>query len=146
MNYRTIVAAIGLLMAAAPNAIAAEQADDSAFGRCLEQENGSSLTDARCYVEERERLHDEQNRLLQRIYAQLAKPDRNGADYKAASVALRKAQAAWDAYVGADCAVIDPLFGNGTALGLAGETCTIDHYRARIAVLRALQRDYLDGA
>ncbi len=146
MNYRTIIAAIGLLMTAPPSAIAAGQADGSAFGRCLEQENGSSLTDARCYVEERERLREEQNRLLQQIYAQLAKPDRNGADYKAASVALHKAQVAWDAYVGADCAVIDPLFGNGTALGLAGETCTIDHYSARIALLRALQRDYLNDA
>lgn len=144
MNYRTIIAAIGLLMTAPPSAIAAGQADGSAFGRCLEQENGSSLTDARCYVEERERLRDEQNRLLQQIYAQLAKPDRNGADYKATSIALRKAQAAWDAYVDADCAVIDPLFGIGTALGLAGETCTIDHYSARIALLRALQRDYLN--
>lgn len=64
MNYRTIIAAIGLLTTAPPSAIAAGQADDSAFGRCLEQENGSSLTDARCYVEERERLRAEQNRLL----------------------------------------------------------------------------------
>ncbi len=146
MRYPMIAAAVGLFMTGTTGAIAAQRTDDAAFARCLGQENGSSLSDARCYVEERERLRAEQNQLLGQIYAQLAKPDRNGADYKAAALALRKAQVAWDAYVGADCAVIDPLFGMGTALGLAGETCTIDHYRARIELLRALRRNYLDDA
>ena len=67
-----------------------------------------------------------------------------GADYGKAGAGLMAAEENWGAFIRADCDVVSEVFGQGTALGMAGETCTIAHYEARIAALRALKANYLD--
>jgi uncharacterized protein YecT (DUF1311 family) len=122
---------LGLASAAAPPvADAAGQ-----FRRCLKQAS-SMLEDAACYVAEQARLDNEQKALLGALVARL-KPTRLAVtDYPPAVKGLAKAQAAWTAYRDADCEIMDHVFGDGNAEGLASATCMIDHYTARNAVLR----------
>lgn len=103
------------------------------------------LSDAQCYATEQERLEAEQKTLLNTLSARLKQPGPPATDYAAAAAALAKAQAAWAAYKDADCEIIDHVFGDGNAAGLAGGTCLIDHYRTRNAVLRAWLDEYLSG-
>ena len=67
-----------------------------------------------------------------------------GADYGKAGAGLMAAEESWGAFIRADCDVISYVFGQGTALGMAGETCVVGHYEARIATLRALMANDLD--
>lgn len=107
----------------------------------MKDRTGGMLHDIACYTRERERLTREQATLLERLSARLKQAGPPSTDYPAAAAALGKAQAAWTTYLGADCEIIDHVFGGGNALGFAGETCLIDHYRTRNAVLR----DWLDA-
>jgi len=132
-----------LLALAAPAASAAPKAkasDTAAFDACLKDRTAGMLHDIACYTRERERLTREQATLIERLSARLKQSGPSSTDYPAAAAALAKAQAAWRTYLGADCDIIDHVFGGGNALGFAGETCLIDHYRTRNAVLR----DWLD--
>jgi uncharacterized protein YecT (DUF1311 family) len=113
------------------------------FDRCLEERTAGMLHDLGCYTRERERLTAEQAMLLGRLSTRLKQPGPPSTDYAAAAAALAKAQAAWITYLGADCEIVDHVFGGGNARGFAGETCLIDHYRTRNAVLRDWLRDYL---
>jgi len=101
------------------------------------------LGDAQCYATEQERLEAEQKALLNTLSARLKRPGPPATDYAAAAAALAQAQAAWTAYKDADCEIIDHVFGDGNAAGLAGATCTMDHYTTRNAVLRGLLKDFL---
>jgi uncharacterized protein YecT (DUF1311 family) len=112
------------------------------FGCCL-KDSSSMLGDAQCYATEQERLEAAQKTLLNTLSARLKRPGPSATDYAAAAAALAKAQAAWTAYKDADCEIIDHVFGDGNAAGLAGATCTMDHYATRNAVLRGLLKDFL---
>lgn len=117
--------------------------DDAAWLKACTDASSGTLDYARCLVEHRTALADAQVALLARINAALAKSAPDGTDYSAAADSLADAQRQWEAFVGSDCTVIDHVFGNGTAQGLAGETCVIDHYTQRNAQLRELKTGYL---
>jgi uncharacterized protein YecT (DUF1311 family) len=119
-------------------------ADPAWLGWCIENEGGTTLADAPCYVRHREALTADQKVLLKRIEGRLAKTGPAATDYPKALTSLREAQQHWEAYTRADCDVLDYVFGAGTALGLAGETCIIDHYQARSDELRQLESDFLN--
>ena len=110
---------------------------------CVRTEGGTTLADAQCYVRHREALVAAQALLVDRIGAQLSRQGPDGTDYPGAMSALESAQSHWQAYVRADCDVVADVFGYGTALGLAGEECIIDHYLERNQVLRDLEEGYL---
>jgi hypothetical protein len=106
-------------------------------------DSGSGTLDyARCLVEHRTALTEAQSALLGQINAALAKSGPAGTDYTAAAATLAEAQTHWEVFVGPDCAVIDDVFGYGTAQGAAGETCVIDHYVSRNAQLKDLKAGY----
>lgn len=119
--------------------------DDAAGGldRCVENEGGTTLSDAVCYVRHREAVVAAQDEILRRINSALTRPGPSATDYARAAESLRNAQEHWLAYMRADCDVIDDVFGLGTALGLAGEDCVIRHYEARNQELRDLEDGYL---
>lgn len=54
------------------------------------------------------------------------------------------AEESWGAFIRADCDVVSYVLGQGTALGMTGETCVVGHYEARIGALRALMANDLD--
>lgn len=113
--------------------------DDPAWpGSC----DGNTLEMARCYVLYRESLVETESGLLDRLYQALARSGPPGTDYAAAAASLRAAEEHWQAYMRADCDIVDSVFGAGTALGLAGEDCVIRHYESRIEDLRGLESNY----
>ncbi|KMS51813.1 hypothetical protein V474_01890 [Novosphingobium barchaimii LL02] len=112
---------------------------------CINARGGTTLADARCYVEHREALVARQGVLLKKIEATLSIKGPDGTDYAKAARALSASQKAWEAFMSADCDLVDNVSGfYGTAVGLAGEDCLITHYLARNAALASLQQDYLD--
>lgn len=117
--------------------------DDPAWLKAYTDSGSSTLGYARCLVEHRTALTEAQSALLGQINAALAKSGPAGTDYTAAAATLADAQKLWEAFVGADCAIIDDVFGYGTAQGLAGESCVIDHYASRNAQLKDLKTGYL---
>jgi uncharacterized protein YecT (DUF1311 family) len=137
-----LLAALALASPVAHGAPSKAVRPADAFGVCLKR-SGSMLEEAQCYVTEQTRLEAEQKRLLDTLFARLKRPGPAGSDYPAAAAALAKAQAAWMTYQDTDCQIMDHVFGEGNAAGLAGGTCTMDHYTARNAVLRDLLSKYL---
>lgn len=121
------------------------QADAAWLAKCME-DNGSTLGTAKCMVDHRMALQQQQQTLLKRIRGKLAGQGAEGTDYKAAAASLADAQKHWEAFIAADCDIVGSVFGNGTAFGLAGEDCTINHYRTRNDQLRALDENYLTPA
>jgi uncharacterized protein YecT (DUF1311 family) len=118
------------------------QADPAWLAKCME-ENGSTLGMAKCMVDHRTALQEQQQTLLKRIRGKLAGQGPEGTDYKAAAASFAEAQKHWEAFIAADCDIVGSVFGYGTAQGLAGEDCTINHYRARNDQLRELDANYL---
>lgn len=110
---------------------------------CIDTRGGSTLADAPCYVEYREALVSEQATLLERIYKALAKKGPSGTDYEEAAGQLRAAQIGWLSQVNGDCDALSYVFGTGTALGLAGEDCIINHYLDRNAWLGDFEKEWL---
>ena len=121
------------------------QADPAWLAQCM-KENGSTLGMAKCMVDHRSALQEQQKALLTRIGGRLAGKGPEGTDYKAAAASLAEAQKHWEAFIGADCDIVGSVFGYGTAQGLAGEDCVINHYRARNEQLRELEANYLTPA
>lgn len=129
----------GAALAQRPAPSAAEQQ----FAACLKR-GQSQLDSAACYADHSERLRATQASLLQQIRAKLARPGPEGTDYAAAGRQLEAAQAAWQAYLEADCRLIEPVFGGGNAEGMAEAECEIEHYTQRNRSLAAFKSAYLD--
>lgn len=117
--------------------------DSPAWLKNCTDTNSGTLGYAHCLVEHRTALAETQSALLGQINAALAKGGPAGTDYAAATATLADAQRHWEALVSADCDVIADVFGHGTAHGLAGETCVVDHYVSRNAQLKDLKDGYL---
>lgn len=122
---------------------AASEADADETLECVDTGEGGNLAIARCMVEHRLALVKAQDILLKRIGDILAGSGPQGTDYKAAAVSLGKAQESWSVFVDSDCAIVGDVFGYGTAQGLAGESCVIDHYTIRNDQLQELEDSYL---
>lgn len=131
---------------------AAQQDDEtaeSALGEpewlawCL-RDADTSLGDASCYGKYRDGLADVHSTLMFQIANRLSGSGPEGSDYAKAGASLMAAEEHWDAFIRADCDVVSYVFGQGTALGMAGQTCLIAHYETRIANLRELMASYLD--
>ncbi len=107
------------------------KADDGWLKWCIDTRGGTTLADAPCYVEYREALVAEQDLMSGRIYKALGRKGPAATDYAMAADRLREAQAGWKSQTDGDCDALSYVFGAGTALGLAGEDCIIDHYLER---------------
>lgn len=137
-------------MAAAPAPAGKLTKDDPAWlSQCAKQAEangeGSTLGWGHCMVEHRQALEAAQGALVARIGKALAGKGPEGTDYKAAAAQFSQAQQHWSAFVAADCGIVDNVFGDGTAQGLAGEECVIARYVARNEQLRALEADYFSN-
>jgi uncharacterized protein YecT (DUF1311 family) len=147
-HIRPLIAA---LLIAAPSASAAPQVaapqQPTWFENCISEKEAAddrgTLAQAACMVDYREALIGEQREILTAISAALAAKGPDGTDYPAAAAQLAEAQNLWASFIASDCAIIDRVFGNGSAFGLAGEDCVIGHYLIRNDQLRALQDGYL---
>lgn len=123
------------------------RADQSWLAQCAKEvsrgENDGS--EPQCYAEHQARLTAAQKGLLDRLYAGLAaKTGPEGSDHAAAAKSFDEAQRHWLAHVQADCRVVAFVFGRGTALGLAGASCQIQHYETRNAALKEFAKTWLD--
>jgi len=137
MTLRNLRFTVGaLLLLPASSALA----DDTWIRQCLTEQGGSAVGDAECYSQYQQRLKDEQTEILGRLRVLLASPAPQGADYRAASRALKQAQKQWLAYVKTDCDAGDAAFGEGNARGLASAACRNDHYATRNALLKEFEK------
>ncbi len=154
MRFGNLCAALAMMAGVAPlNAAWAAQLDHEAAEPALGEpqwlawclgEADTSLSDASCYGKYRAGLEDVHSTLVFQIANRLSGQGPQGADYAKARASLMAAEESWGAFIRADCDVVSYVFGQGTALGMAGATCMIAHYEARIAALRALMANYLD--
>lgn len=152
-NTRTVLAITAVIclfpLSSARAAQVDEETAEPALGApewlawCM-RDAGSSLGDAVCYGKHRAGLEDVHATLVFQIANTLSGVGPEGSDYVKAGASLMAAEEHWRAFIRDDCDVVSDVFGQGTALGMADETCTIAHYEARIAALRALKADYLD--
>jgi uncharacterized protein YecT (DUF1311 family) len=106
---------------------------------------GTTLGWGHCMVDHREALKTAQARITSRIAKALEGKGPAGSDYPRAAASFAEAQRHWMAFVDADCGIIDDVFGYGTAQGLAGENCVIEHYQRRNEQLRELEKSYFSS-
>lgn len=105
---------------------------------------GGHLETVACYGEARERIEAEQGTILARINRSLdGLTTEYGAEPETAKRSLADAQTRWKAFVDADCAVGEALFGDGNAFALDALDCEIAHFEDRNRQLLALEARYL---
>ncbi|WP_043979680.1 lysozyme inhibitor LprI family protein [Novosphingobium sp. P6W] len=106
---------------------------------------GTTFGWGHCMVDHREALKTAQARIAARIVKALEGKGPAGTNYPRAAASFAEAQRHWMAFVDADCGIIDDVFGYGTAQGLAGEDCVIEHYQRRNDQLRELEKSYFSS-
>ena len=104
----------------------------------------SSLDQAYCMGEELRDLKTAQERLVARIHELLRGKGPELTDYASAAGNLDEAQQHWRAFIVADCAVGENVFGAGSAFALDSANCEINHYQHRNDELEAFKKDYLN--
>lgn len=105
---------------------------------------GGNLETVTCYGEAREQIEAEQGTILARINRSLdGLTTEYGAEPETAKRSLADAQTRWEAFVDADCAVGEALFGDGNAFALDALDCEIAHFEDRNRQLLALEARYL---
>lgn len=102
------------------------------------------LETVECYGLRRDDAEDRQQAILSRIDRALSglTPER-GIEPARARQSLDRAQASWAAFVEADCAAGEALFGEGNAFALDALDCEISHIETRNGQLQALEEKYI---
>jgi uncharacterized protein YecT (DUF1311 family) len=114
------------------------------LAQCMNDSTGD-LSDAECYVEYTNRLKREQFGVIRRIKTALSRQGPAETNYPKALTLLNQSQKKWLSFVTTDCAIVTEVFGGGNAVGFAEESCVIEHYKARNAMLKKLEADFLSN-